>query len=83
MFGVQGKRRMSLYRLPHNGLPEKQQDIDDVIEMIQAVGGVPVEPDAEAMAKRIIEWSYEPEGETSVGELIAELWHVGIRGDHE
>jgi hypothetical protein len=32
---------LTTYRLPHNGLPEKQADIDRVRELIMDVGGVP------------------------------------------
>ena len=42
---------------------------------------VPVEPDHSAMAKRIIEWTYEPEGETTLGELVVELAALGVGED--
>ena len=39
---------------------------------------VRIEPDHSTMAKRIIEWTYEPEGETTLGALVVELAAMAV-----
>ena len=55
--------------------------IDDLRDRLIREGVlVPVEPDYEAWAQRIMEWTYEPMGETLLVDLLRELG-TGIGGD--
>ena len=39
---------------------------------------VPFEPDIDEMANRIVDWTYELEGETPADDLARQVWALGI-----
>ena len=51
--------------------------MDVVNDLIDEGVLVPVEPDIDKMAVRIVDWTYEPEGETPADDLARQIWEIG------
>ena len=69
---------MTLYRITDEAKKPFWHGIIDDLLIDEVL--VPVEPDYEAWAQRITEWTYEPEGETLLIDLLRELG-AGIGGN--